>query len=319
MDDRTSPQQFGFDFAKDGVPQKLESDLWRIAHGLFRAGHKITAADFAFLARAVVQRSKFRRYEKGDVSTWLQNYAEAKGLLQQFFPETIQSIQDAIAAAFENVDWDDDESSDVQRPPEFSDDALASAFALQHEHDMRHVAAWGRWLIYDGMCWHFDETLHAFDLSRNICREAAITCINKCSVKTALASAKTVYSVERLAKADRQLAATVDQWDSDPMLLNTPGGVIDLRSGASRMARPGDYMTKITSVAPGADCPIWERFLDRIKCSWPSGRQMGLRRRCRVHLEQCFWPTGGQCRRPGGVQSGRHRLCDEGRGPVVDV
>jgi len=37
-----------------------------------------------------------------------------------------------------------------------------------------------------------------------------------------LASAKTVAAVERLAKSDRKLAATMDQWDCDPMILNTP-------------------------------------------------------------------------------------------------
>ena len=38
-------------------------------------------------------------------------------------------------------------------------------------------------------------------------------------------SAKTVYAIERLARSDRRLAATVDQWDADPWLLNTPDGV----------------------------------------------------------------------------------------------
>ena len=52
-------------------------------------------------------------------------------------------------------------------------------------------------------------------------------------------------------------AATTDQWDADPWLLNTPGGVVDLRTGADAPARPDDYMTKITAVAPGGDCPLW--------------------------------------------------------------
>ena len=51
---------------------------------------------------------------------------------------------------------------------------------------------------------------------------------------------------------------------SDPWLLNTPGGVIDLRTGKSRRSKPDDYMTKITAVAPGGTCPIWERFIARI-------------------------------------------------------
>ena len=36
------------------------------------------------------------------------------------------------------------------------------------------------------------------------------------ALKQALASAKTVAAVERLAKADRRLAGTTEQWDADP-------------------------------------------------------------------------------------------------------
>jgi putative DNA primase/helicase len=67
-----------------------------------------------------------------------------------------------------------------------------------------------------------------------------------------------------LARSDYRLAATVDQWDTDIWLLNTPAGVIDLRTGERRNHNPSDYMTKITSVAPGGDCPTWLAFLDRI-------------------------------------------------------
>lgn len=147
--------------------------------------------------------------------------------------------------------------------PAHSDEALALRFADRHADDLRYVAAWGRWLKWDGSCWRFDETLHAFDLSRRVCREAANEA-NKASVQTALASAKTVAAVERLAKADRRLAATIDQWDADPWLLNTPSGVIDLRTANMRPARIEDYCTKITAIAPGGDCPTWLEFLRRV-------------------------------------------------------
>ena len=83
-------------------------------------------------------------------------------------------------------------------------------------------------------------------------------------VQTALASAKTVAAVERLAKADRRLAATIAQWDADQWLLNTPGGAVDLRTGKMRPAQIYDYATKITAVGPGGDCPTWRLFLRRI-------------------------------------------------------
>lgn len=148
--------------------------------------------------------------------------------------------------------------------PAFSDDALALRFADRHESAVRFVAAWGRWFRYDGKVWRQDDTLHAFDLARRICREASAECNGKKGEKAALASAKTVSAIERLAKSDRRIAATIDQWDADPWLLNTPDGVVDLRTGTLRAHQAADYMTKITAAGPRGDCPLFLAFLDRI-------------------------------------------------------
>jgi putative DNA primase/helicase len=152
---------------------------------------------------------------------------------------------------------------DDPRPPAFSDDALALRFADQHADDLRFVAKWGQWFSWTGAHWRADDTLDAYDKVRATCREVALGC-NKGRIATAIASAKTVASVERLAKADRRLAATVEQWDADPWLLNTPSGVVDLRAGRMRAHRADDYMTKITAAGPGGDCPAFRAFLDRI-------------------------------------------------------
>jgi len=53
-------------------------------------------------------------------------------------------------------------------------------------------------------------------------------------------------------------------WDADSMLLGTPGGTVNLRTGQLEQANPNHYITKITAVAPGGDCPTWRKFLDRI-------------------------------------------------------
>jgi putative DNA primase/helicase len=161
------------------------------------------------------------------------------------------------------IDGEKDEVHEAERPPAFTDEALALRFAEMYADRLRYVALWSRWLIWDGKRWLFDDTLAAFDLARKICREAAAAC-NKQRVSSVLASAKTVAAVERLAKADRRLAASVDQWDSDPWLLNTPGGVIDLRSGERRPHRPSDHFTHLTAVDPGGECPNWHQFLDRV-------------------------------------------------------
>lgn len=151
----------------------------------------------------------------------------------------------------------------VDVPPAFTDEALALRFADLHANDLRYVAAWGRWLHWDGTMWRHDDTLKAFDLVRAVCREAAASC-NRDKVAAVIASAKTVAAVERLAKSDRRLASTTEQWDRDPWLLNTPKGTVDLQTGRMRRHDPYDYITKTTAVGPGGECPLWLAFLDRV-------------------------------------------------------
>ncbi len=108
-----------------------------------------------------------------------------------------------------------------------------------------------------------DETLLTLDRARGVCSDAAAAAYDP-RARLRISRAQTVDAVERLARADRRHAATVDQWDSDPWLLNTPGGIVDLRTGAIRPAKREDYATKITAVAPGGECPLWLSFLSRI-------------------------------------------------------
>lgn len=147
--------------------------------------------------------------------------------------------------------------------PAFSDDALALLFVDRHADELRYVAEWGKWFRYDGKRWAEDKTVHIFDLVRQVCREAAATTNNITEAK-ATSSASKVAAVERLARADRCVAATIGQWDVDPWLLNTPDGVVDLRNGKMRGHRITDYMLKITAVSPGGNCPQFKEFLHRI-------------------------------------------------------
>lgn len=144
--------------------------------------------------------------------------------------------------------------------PSLSEDALALEYAERYEAAYRYVAAWGHWYRYDGSCWRKDATLEAFDRARVICREAAA---GKAANRK-LASAKTVAAVVQLARADRRMAATTDQWDSDPWLLNTPESTVDLRTGKQHPHFAAHYITKQTAITPSGQCPLWLDFLDRV-------------------------------------------------------
>jgi hypothetical protein len=74
-------------------------------------------------------------------------------------------------------------------PPAYSDEALALRFAERYADKLRYVAAWTKWLIWNGHYWQFDDTLKAFDYARMTCRGAASECDKKFA--NAIASAKT--------------------------------------------------------------------------------------------------------------------------------
>jgi phage/plasmid-associated DNA primase len=128
---------------------------------------------------------------------------------------------------FEQVAGEGDaDDADEVRAPSFSDEALAIRFASENAEKLRYVASWSKWYVWNGKQWCVDDIKLAFSMVRKECRRAAREC-NQDSVAKALASAKTVAAVERLAAADQRLAARTEQWDADAWLLNTPGGVID--------------------------------------------------------------------------------------------
>jgi len=141
-----------------------------------------------------------------------------------------------------------------------TDDALALAFTSRYSDDWRYCASWGKWLVWTGCRWQPDETLMSHHLIRFICREAALK-VDSHRLAAKLLASGTVGGVERMARADRRHASTSDEWDADIYLLNTPGGVVNLRAGKTRPHDRGDRMTKIANATPKGDCPQWKAFL----------------------------------------------------------
>ena len=73
--------------------------------------------------------------------------------------------------------------------------------------------------------------------------------------------------IENMVSLARGLArVTVDQLDSDPMLLNCRNGTIDLRTGELRPHAQADLLTKLcgTNYEEAAACPQWETFISEI-------------------------------------------------------
>ena len=157
-------------------------------------------------------------------------------------------------------------------PALYSEVNVGIRFAQIHEETLRWVDAWGRWMVWDGARWVRDEIRVAFERGKKLCCAVAdfartdgtefTTERQRQATIARYGEKRTISNVVELAKSDPRIVATTAQWDADIWALNTPGGVVDLRTGTLRPARREDYMTRVTRVTPGGDCPTWRRFLD---------------------------------------------------------
>src|SRR5262249_16294136 len=112
-----------------------------------------------------------------------------------------------------------------------TEDALALRFSERHAGDLRYIATMGQWQKWHGTRWRGEETHLAFDLARQSCREDAQTYGNG-RPQPQVYSAKTIAAVERMAKADRRQATTIEQWDANDWIVNAENATIDLKTGA---------------------------------------------------------------------------------------
>lgn len=69
-----------------------------------------------------------------------------------------------------------------------------------------------------------------------------------------------------ISRSDPLLAVTVEELDSDPHIINTPHGMVDLIHLSTRAAVPADRVTKLTggSYVPDVDQSFWLSFLNQI-------------------------------------------------------
>lgn len=147
--------------------------------------------------------------------------------------------------------------------PFLSEQWLALEFVAEHCDTARYTSDWNRWHLWDGHRWADDVKLRAFSLAQGLCRRAALKSNNN-KTQMLLNQAKTRAAVVSLARENPMLAMATDEWDADKRRLGTPGGIVDLRTGALEANDPSAFITKTTAVSPGGDCPLWKKTLGEI-------------------------------------------------------
>lgn len=71
----------------------------------------------------------------------------------------------------------------------------------------------------------------------------------------------------KLARTEPELAVSINQFDSEPLLLPVQNGVVDLCTGIFRPTRDGDYFLNVSPVTydANAECPHWLGFLELVQ------------------------------------------------------
>lgn len=138
---------------------------------------------------------------------------------------------------------------------------------------LRYVPAQGRWLVWEGGRWRPDTGLLAEDTVkrelRKIAAKIAAMGVSEKEQAAYAAAAKGICSgakataVRTLVQSDRAIAVEVETLDHNKWILNTPGGMVQLTTGAVLPAHPNALCTKSTAVAPDSPGfhPLWDRFL----------------------------------------------------------
>lgn len=147
--------------------------------------------------------------------------------------------------------------------PQFSDDQLALEFVSRFGDEFRWSPGLD-WMHWADTHWRRDDTKARFSCARAVCRAAAQMADDKSGMPIRIASNKTVAATVALAATDRRIVVSESLWDADSEVLNTPGGIVDLRSGRL-INRNRDYLTKVAAVTPADQAvPNWLRFIGEV-------------------------------------------------------
>jgi len=212
--------------------------------------------------------------EKGDVSDWLaldHTAEELRALVEHALPFEPAAAEPGPEhwTAREKLEYD---------PLEFTDVGDAARIAENHGFEIRYNhEPFGRWFCYNGTVWERDtsqkisKVIHSSigDLLR-----IAANCTDGDRRRVLVSHAQRLSGVQKqknvlyMLSTRPELQIVAKDLDAHPYLLNTINYTLDLESGdiVSLPHRREDYLTACAPVEyqPGATCPAWLLFLDRI-------------------------------------------------------
>ena len=201
---------------------------------------------------------------KSPIQKKLNEVTEAAGIATSFdIPADKQSITGNANTQQSLIDFPDSDAGNAER------------FFLLHGENVRHVAESGQWLLWDGTRWEPDNdgaVTRMFISTMRTLAAQAVRLDNTTAAQSKSAFALRCTNLEKvrsgleMVKTIRGITVGVSELDSNPWLVGTPTGVIDLKSGRPIESSRDQLLTKsiAASYDKDADCPLWHSFLETV-------------------------------------------------------
>lgn len=172
-----------------------------------------------------------------------------------------------------------DKESEHTRLYSFDDTGNAQRFVDLFGEQVRYCYTDKKWFYYDGRKWCVDNTGAVKRLADKAvaCMAAETKVYEQTDAEEGTEMSKAFEKHMKISRSNKSKNAMLNevmhhvpilpaQMDRYKAVLNTPGGVINLKTGELMPHNVTDYLTKMTAVeySENADCPHWLAFLDDI-------------------------------------------------------
>jgi len=249
-----------------GYPSQSEADLALCRLLAFWTGGDPDRIEHLFSLSALGQRRKWRTrpdYRRETIETALQSLRETyTGGLGNGHAATSTSATSANRPA------------DVVEPEKIYRHYMHLTDLLRNRY--RWCPDWKTWLQWTGQVWqrvpeevvvtHAVETLRDFYTERIRSTDTTEEAGKWAKRIADLYGTRHVADAVDLLRGHADFLTRTEQFDADPFVLNTPAGIVDLRTGQLRPHDPEALCTRVTngSPEPQARAERWERFLREI-------------------------------------------------------
>jgi putative DNA primase/helicase len=213
-----------------------------------------------------------------DISDWIAAGATADEIKQLAHDAP---VYEPTAEASTDVDETPAADSVAAEPPAPGDVALdrtetgnAAVFKDLHGQRVRYVPGWKQWIVWQDSHWVADPgNVYITELAKDVGRHLGKAAFEEETAKartsatawaTKALSANGIKNALELARGIDGIPIGHEELDSDPWLLGVRNGVVELKTGSHRAARPTDMMMMQAPVDfdPNATAPRWTRALE---------------------------------------------------------